>query len=71
MENTDIAVSELADHELDMVAAGSLSMPHINIDVPININVGVGVATQVNLALFSKYVTQGGNIVIGIGQVNG
>ena len=71
MENTDVAVWELADHELDMVAAGSLSMPNIHVDVPININVGVGIGTQVNVALFSKYVTQGGNIVIGIGQFNG
>jgi hypothetical protein len=56
MEN--IAIVELSDTELDIVAAGSL----VNISVPINI--GVQVAGNQNIAVFSLATQSGRNTLI-------
>jgi hypothetical protein len=57
--NEELAISELSETELDLVAAGAI----VNVNVPVAINIGVALAGQANIALFSL-ATQGGTQTI-------
>ena len=70
IQNDNMALQELCEIELDMVAAGAVVRQNslVNLNNLVSINVGVGIANQSNVAVLSNAV-QGGAQLINLSQL--